>query len=743
MKNLGKLLGALLLGLFLLLIALGVAVTQFFDPNDYKAEIRQLARDRAGLELDLHGPLGWSLFPWLGLQIHDASLARSERPDQPFAEVDMLGLAVRVLPLLRREVEMSDIRIDGLRLDLQRDAQGRGNWEGLDRPAAAQPGAAAAPTGEHAASAPATEANSDSRAPALRLNIDSLALSNARIDYRDAAGNRRFSLEGIDLRSGAIREGAAIPLRISGFFASNQPLLRARAELLGQLRFDRALQRYQLEEARLQGDISGQPLANRTLSFDAQGDLLVDLAAQVAEWNALKLRANQLDALGELKLRELDRAPKFEGGLSLAEFDLRAFLEGIGQELPTMADPGTLRRAALVARLSGTADSLSLDDLKLQLDDSRIEGRLALDDFARQRLRAQLKGDRLDLDRYLAPPAKPDAAARSRQAQVADSLQRPGEGSTPLPEAPAEAVWSRAALLPLERLRSLDAELDLQFAHLTLRQLPLEDTRLRLRAAGGQLHLERLDGTLFDGRFAFAGSLDARGEQPLLQLRPELEGLPLERLLQAFKPEQPAPLRGNLQLQADLQARGNSEQALIDSLAGSASFALDNGVLPDANLEQQLCRGIALLNRKVPGSDFAARDTALRELSGSLQLQDGVARNRDLRARIPGLAANGQGDVDLRVLGLDYRLGVVIEGDAREMPDPACQVSARYVGLEWPLRCRGPLELGARACRLDQDGLGKIAARLAGEKLSEKLDEKLGDKVSPELKDALRGLFQR
>ena len=244
MKNLGKLLGALLLGLFLLLIALGVAVTQFFDPNDYKAEIRQLARDRAGLELDLRGPLGWSLFPWLGLQIHDASLARSERPDQPFAEVDMLGLAVRVLPLLRREVEMSDIRIDGLRLDLQRDAQGRGNWEGLDRPTATQPGAAAAPAGENAASAPATEANSDSRAPALRLNIDSLALSNARIDYRDAAGNRRFSLEGIDLRSGAIREGAAIPLRISGFFASNQPLLRARAELLGQLRFDRALQRY-------------------------------------------------------------------------------------------------------------------------------------------------------------------------------------------------------------------------------------------------------------------------------------------------------------------------------------------------------------------------------------------------------------------------------------------------------------------------------------------------------------------
>jgi len=47
------------------------------------------------------------------------------------------------------------------------------------------------------------------------------------------------------------------------------------------------------------------------------------------------------------------------------------------------------------------------------------------------------------------------------------------------------------------------------------------------------------------------------------------------------------------------------------------------------------------------------------------------------------------------------------------MPDPACQVGERFVGIELPLRCRGPLELGAKACRLDRDGLGQVAAKLA------------------------------
>ena len=75
------------------------------------------------------------------------------------------------------------------------------------------------------------------------------------------------------------------------------------------------------------------------------------------------------------------------------------------------------------------------------------------------------------------------------------------------------------------------------------------------------------------------------------------------------------------------------------------------------------------------------------------------------------------------------------------------QESHDLFGIEWPVHCRGPLELGAKACRVDKEGLGQVAAKLAANevrnKLDEKIEEKLGDKVSPELKDALKGLFKR
>ncbi len=740
MKSLGKILGLVILGLLLILVAAGFALTHLFDPNDYKDEIRQLARDKAGLELTINGDIGWSLFPWLGLELHETTLASTQTPDQPLADLRMLGLSVRVLPLLQREVQMSDITVNGLNLTLSRDQQGRGNWEGIGQPpaqpAAPQPAPAVATPAE-----PAEPAAGKSGKP-LMLDIDSLTVSDARVTYQDARSGQQYSAESIELSTGAIREGSAIPLKLNAFFGSNKPVMRARTELQGALRFDNQLKRYQLEDLRLSGEASGEPLQGKTLNFSAQGQLLVDRAAQVAEWNGLKFTANELRGLGELKVRDLDGQPKLGGALTVAQFNLRQFLEGIGQPLPVTADSGALSKIELMSRLTGSQNSLILEEATLKLDDSTFTGTLGLSDFARQALRVELKGDRLDLDRYLPPVAKETAQDTARQGEVkASEAAALGNGTTPLPDKPTQHAWSSEKLLPIERLRSLDGNLDLSVGSLTLRKLPLENFVLKARGKGGLFDLQTLRGNLFGGRVESAASLDVRPALAQLSMQMQLSSVPVERLLESQGEK--VTLKGQLNLDSDLHTQGNSQKDWIDNLNGKAGFLVDNGVLVDANLEQQLCRAIATLNRKPLTSEPRSKDTPFRELRGNLSVRDGVASNPDLKASIPGLTVNGNGDVDLRVLGMDYRVGILVEGDKGAMPDPACQVNERYAGIEWPLRCRGPLELGAKACRFDKDALGKVAGKLAGEKLNEKIEEKLGDKVSPELKDALKGLFKR
>ena len=740
MKALGKILGLVILGLLLLIVALGFALTHLFDPNDYKDEIRALARDKAGLELDIGGDIGWSLFPWLGLELHDTTLASVRTPEQPFADLRMLGLSVRVLPLFSREVQMSDITLNGLNLTLTRDEKGRGNWEGVGRPSDKQ----AQPDDTTAAepSKPATETPDASPRRPLQLDIDSLTISDARVAYHDVQSGQQFSAEGIELTTGAIREATSIPVKLNAFFGSNKPVMRARTELQGSLRFDSKLQRYQLEDLRLSGEASGEPLKGKTLSFSAQGQLLADLAADIAEWTSLKFTANQLRGLGELKVRDVQDQPKLAGTLTIAAFNLREFLENLGQQLPPMADSTALSKVELVTRIDGSSTSLSLEDLNLKLDDSAFTGRIAVSDFAKQALRAELKGDQLNLDRYLPPPAKQASADTARKSEVETTeAAAVGSGTTPLPDKPTQHAWSDAQMLPVNALRSLDTRIKLDIGSLTAMKLPLDSFALRANSAGGLLTLEELRAGLYNGRLEASASVDVRPPVPLLTSQTRLARVPVERLLQSQGEK--VVIKGLMNLDADLRSQGNSEKAWIDNLNGKIGFIVDNGVLVDANLEQQLCHAIATLNRKPLAGEPRSKDTPFRELKGNLTLRDGVASNPDLKASIPGLTVNGNGDLDLRVLGMDYRVGIVIEGDKGDMPDPACSVNERYVGIEWPLRCRGPLELGAKACRFDKDGLGKIAARLAGEKLNEKIEEKLGDKVSPELKDALKGLFKR
>ena len=95
------------------------------------------------------------------------------------------------------------------------------------------------------------------------------------------------------------------------------------------------------------------------------------------------------------------------GPLKLAEFEPAALLKALAIAAP--ADAAVLKRASLSAQLDGGSSRMALRDLALGLDDSKLSGRLAIEDFDRMALRFDLALDRIDIDRYL-PPGEDKAA---------------------------------------------------------------------------------------------------------------------------------------------------------------------------------------------------------------------------------------------------------------------------------------------------------------------------------------------
>jgi AsmA protein len=125
-----KILLKIALGLVLLLIAVPLAIALLLDPNDFKTEIQDRVARATGRELTLDGDLGLSLFPWVGLEIREASL--SQPPGfgaGPFAQIEEARVRARLLPLLFGRIELAVVTGRGLRLHLIRLADGRANWQ--------------------------------------------------------------------------------------------------------------------------------------------------------------------------------------------------------------------------------------------------------------------------------------------------------------------------------------------------------------------------------------------------------------------------------------------------------------------------------------------------------------------------------------------------------------------------------------------------------------------------------------
>tara|TARA_R110002111_G_scaffold108047_3_gene166683 strand:- start:681 stop:1748 length:1068 start_codon:yes stop_codon:yes gene_type:complete len=349
-------------------------------------------------------------------------------------------------------------------------------------------------------------------------------------------------------------------------------------------------------------------------------------------------------------------------------------------------------------------------------------------DFERQALRFNLAGDSLNLDNYLPAVEQKDGTA---------SQQTGGSKST---AAPAE--WSDESVLPLERLAALDVDGSLALKQLTLTGQSIQPFKAEVVARDGRIQLKQLDGGIFSGTFASKGEIDTRQTPVKVSLTSEIAGLDSLAAQQAY--DVPAQVRGDLNLNMDLSMRGNSMRRWMNTLGGNARFQVDDGALLGVNLEQQLCRAIALANRKSLSGEHGSENTPFRQLNGSFSIRDGQITNRDLVASLPGITAKGKGEVNLPDQRLDYRIGLLLEGDKSDMPDEACQVNERYVGVEWPVRCQGYLHNAASSCGVDSEGVTRVAGQLLGNeakrKLEERIDEKLGDKA-PQLRDALKGLF--
>ncbi|WP_431025017.1 AsmA family protein [Halomonas sp. H5] len=759
----------------LVMVAAVIYVTTFFDPNDLKPRLIQVVRDQSGLELALEGPLSWSFYPRLGVSVSEAEawLPEQALEEAPFVAFSQAEVSLAFTPLLRGMIAIEGLTLDGMRLNLERDAEGRGNWETLLERL----------DGEEAAErvlAPAAAGLAPGDAGmAVALNIASVQLRDGRVSFEDRQQALHLYAEALQVTGTQVNPSRAFPLR-GGFTlrtypedhqAQDAPLYTSEVGFDGRVRLGLGDGRYQLENAslttrtelaELEGhrqrvDLSlAELVAEPTLGrYRAEGGRLelglshpelgktelplslafvadADLAAQEVMLRELQLEGpDGLRLSGNLTANQLFEAPQYTGQVSLAPLSLRPWLSRF-DVLPETRDDTVFTDVALTSPLRGDPSRLELTNLTLVLDGATFTGRLGgqLDGSA---LGFDLQGDRFDLDRYL--PAETVTEAQAALPGVA----------------PAHAEDDEAAALSLEWLQGLDLDGQLSLGQLEAFALELDEVRLALAGEGQRHRLERLEARLYDGTLEASGGLDQRETPVRWSLAPRLERVRVAPVYEALL-EETSPLRGRLNLEGELTTRGDRIERWPNHLNGRLALDIEDGAMLDVNVSRQMCELVATLEGEQSQRQWSD-ETRFERAQAGLVIRDGVVHNEDLDIAVPGIVLDGEGELNLVTRRFDYAARAHFVDTA----DAACTVNPRLERVPLPVRCVGSLdEASGDWCRFDRQAFRDAVAGLVRDEAADRvsreverrlddatqgLDERLGEGAGEELRDTLRGLF--
>lgn len=450
-----------------------VVLPMAVDPNNYKEEIRAAVLEETGRELSIGGEIQWTVFPWIGLGLSDLQLGnRAGFGDQPMFSVGEASVAVKLMPLFSRKLEIGKLSLSDVSVYLQQKANGQNNWDDLS-------GSQSNSTNTTAASDGGLEA----------WVVSGIEISNANVTL-DEAG-QITELKGFGLKVSNIELGR--PFDLEGGFSINV----VKSQLSGEVKFGGLVQSaangtgYGIEGFDLsfkgQQGAAGQALS-LDVAINANAD--IDLSNDQATLSDFALRFHELLLNGQLDVSSLTNAPRFAGQLKLAEFNPRSFLKALGVEAPRTADENALTSLQAEMSFAGSSNSANMQNLTLKFDKSIFEGHLKVDNFEQPRLAFDFQIDRLNLDDYL----------------------------------PETAVETDQSDLTVDVFRGFTGGGDFRIGQLIVAGLAATDVSLTMSSDGHGIRLFPISAQVYGGQYQGDIKIDASGSRPILTTSQALSG---------------------------------------------------------------------------------------------------------------------------------------------------------------------------------------------------------------------------
>ncbi|MEN6586383.1 MAG: AsmA family protein, partial [Sulfuricella sp.] len=578
---------AALAGTGVLFVLLLVVASLTINPNDYKPLLVQMVKEKKQRTLTLAGDIKLAFFPKLGLDLGRTSVSEFQG-EKEFAAVESARLYLSWWPLLKKELVVDQVRIEGVRANLVRFRDGTTNFDDLLK--------------------------KEEEDKQIKFDIDSVHVDKSALSFRDEMGGRQLALSDIKVRTGRLANGKPTEVDADFDLRGDKPQVKAHFHVKTGLTFDTEAKRYGVKGMNL--EIQGEAAGLSKLAVGLKGDVALDqgagtllaenLAAAVAgkkgaddidvrliaprlEWAADKMATEKIELVA--KVQQGDGAEmSLVASIPSIAGDSRSFRAGMLNVEVSATQPGAQYKGKLSSPLNGNFKDkrFALSDLKgnlaakdkkmpgggmkldiagsaqlglqpqsvkvnlvTRLDESNIKLKAGISPFANPHIALDLDVDRIDADRYL--PAK------APQSQ---------------PEKPFD----------FSLLKTLDASGSVGVGSLKLYNVKASNVRLDFKAGGGQLDVSPLAASLYQGTASGAMLLNAAG--PRIAARQNISGVSIGPLLKDALNKDVLEGRGSVNF--DLRAEGGTVGAMKKTLQGKAGLVLRDGAVKGINIAARL-----------------------------------------------------------------------------------------------------------------------------------------------------------
>jgi AsmA protein len=623
MKGLLKFIVGLGILLIVLVAAGGAILGAFFDPNEYKPEIEKAALEKGGIELKINGDIGWSVFPWLGLEVNKIDVKYPGKAD--LASLNQAKLSVRLPALLSGNVEMQSIIVDGLQLNLVKTKEGATNWTAT---ASTTPKDKQPQESDKTASV-STESTSEgtkqSDSAPLSINIDSIQITNGLVDLVDHSAGTQTTLSDFNMTSGQVVTNAFFPAELNFNAvqrANGEEQITAVASLSAEFFLDLDNQRYKIKGLDSKLNLSGKPFAGKSIELTTRADIDADLQTQQLTLSSLRLKVANLDAQGDVKVKDFTN-PTISGKLAVSSFDLNELLKAVGQAAIKTTDPKALSAISFNTELAGPANTVTAKALSLKLDSTTFNGSAAFN-MANSNITLNLQGDKLNADGYMPPATAPTNTAKKAS----------GSSSKTGSKAPA-IVYSKDPILPIDTLKTLELDANIGLKALNVSKMDVSNIAVKVSAHGGLINISQLDANLYSGSVKNKVTVDLRKKTPVIRSQKTVSGIQIGDMLQEMADVD--QLTGALHSSSNITVRGNSVHAFVNSMTGTAKVKMKDGQLHGIDMAQTVCQGMNNVGSLGIDTQEVDRSTPFANMGASVKIKNGVVNNQDLKAALDAM----------------------------------------------------------------------------------------------------------